>query len=462
MYRGVFSSIHQPCVAPMVSPATTKSLKRLHSFLLRRRPKSETRTSAVSLFSGGGLSDFGYAQAGFEFHVQAEIDRLRAGIGKRNFPQSRWLVDDVRKHADQVVQTYRVKGEKVDCLVATPPCQGMSTSNPSRGKRNSKEARVHSRKNALVLGAVPIIEALKPRLFVIENVRQFLTHSLTVNRRRLCVPDALRALLPNYQVFSGLVNVADYGVPQIRLRAVIVGIHESEACLSHFETGELLPWPKPSHSSDGVIGTKWVTLRQWLRFMKYQELDSSSAEKARGNDPLHNVPHYDSDRYCLVSSIPRFSGQSAYENDRCPSCDESGIELSEAICPSCGEPMKSRPLVINSDGSARLIKGFASSYRRMSPDRPSATITTNSSHVGSDFKIHPWENRVLSALECADLQTVPRYYDWSPALKGRMPYLVRQLIGESFPPYFTYLHGKIIRQLLCDDPRVSNALQQCG
>jgi len=122
--------------------------------------------------------------------------------------------------------------------------------------------------------------------------------------------------------------------------------------------------------------------------------------------------------------------------------------------------MRNRPLVINARGSARLIKGFASSYRRMFPDRPSATITTNSSHVGSDFKIHPWEHRVLSALECADLQTVPRYFDWSEALKAKKPYLVRQLVGESFPPYFTYLHGKVIRQLLRGDDRVFGRLQK--
>lgn len=84
----------------------------------------------------------------------------------------------------------------------------------------------------------------------------------------------------------------------------------------------------------------------------------------------------------------------------------------------------------------------------MRSDRPAATITTNSSHVGSDWKIHPYENRVLSARECADLQTVPRWYDWRVALKGRQRYLVRTLIGEAFPPYFTCLHGRVLASLL--------------
>jgi DNA (cytosine-5)-methyltransferase 1 len=109
--------------------------------------------------------------------------------------------------------------------------------------------------------------------------------------------------------------------------------------------------------------------------------------------------------------------------------------------------MFNRPIVQN-NGQVRLVKGFDSSYRRMPADRPASTVTTNSSHIGSDNKIHPWEHRVLSILECADLQTVPRCFDWSFALETKRNYLVRNLVGEAFPPYFTYLHGKVIRDLL--------------
>ena len=88
----------------------------------------------------------------------------------------------------------------------------------------------------------------------------------------------------------------------------------------------------------------------------------------------------------------------------------------------------------------------------MSPGRPAYTITTSSSHIGSDFKIHPWENRVLSIQECADLQTVPRFYDWTRAMEGRTFYLIRTLIGEAFPTYFTYLHGQALAKLLSKSP----------
>ena len=96
----------------------------------------------------------------------------------------------------------------------------------------------------------------------------------------------------------------------------------------------------------------------------------------------------------------------------------------------------------------------------MNPKRPASTVTTNSSHVGSDVKIHPFEHRVLSILECSDLQTVPRFFDWSPALQGRKKrlYLIRNLIGEAFPPYFTFLHGGILSRLLQGDKDVFSEL----
>ena len=145
-----------------------------------------------------------------------------------------------------------------------------------------------------------------------------------------------------------------------------------------------------------------------------------------------------------------YSGRSAYENDECPSCGYFPVPLGEILCPKCRNIMRNRPYV-EKEGNTRLVRGFKSSYRRMNPNRPSYTITTNSSHVGSDFKIHPWENRVLSILECADLQTVPRFYDWSRAQENNNRYLIRALVGEAFPTYFTYLQGCVLAKLLSEN-----------
>jgi DNA (cytosine-5)-methyltransferase 1 len=88
----------------------------------------------------------------------------------------------------------------------------------------------------------------------------------------------------------------------------------------------------------------------------------------------------------------------------------------------------------------------------MSAEEPASTVTTASGHLGSDTTIHPWENRVLSTLECALLQTFPSSFHWGNALEQWGHTNVRAMIGEAVPPLFTRKHGKILSQLLLGIP----------
>ena len=423
----------------------------IRDFLLGDRPEAERPLTAVSLFSGAGLSDLGYEMAGFRFVVQVEVDEKRAAIGAANFPNSTWLTRDVCGSADEIATAYHgATSQQLDLLVATPPCQGMSSSNPSRGKRRSPRAQELEAKNRLMLEVIPVARRLKPRVIVAENVRPVLTLNVTYAGAKGTVIDHIRNHLMDYEVFSEVVNVADYGIPQVRKRALVVAIHKDEPCLASTSSSKGIPLPSPTHSEHPTNGAlPWVSIRQWLHLLEYDHLDSESEETARGGHWLHFVPSYGSDRYMQISQIPADSGRSAFENDECPSCGMQRVAAELILCPSCEAVMRNRPYV-ERDGQPSLIKGFHSSYRRMRPERPAYTITTNSSHIGSDFKIHPWENRVLSILECADLQTLPRFYDWTRAKENRTLYLIRNLIGEAFPTYFTYLHGQVLAELLSD------------
>ncbi len=413
------------------------------------RPETPLLNTAVSLFSGAGLSDLGYELAGYGFVVQVEIDEKRAAIGADNFPNSYWLTCDVQNAQDDIVYAYRRRtSRRLDLLVATPPCQGMSSSNPSRGKRQTSRAKALEYKNRLLLEVTPIARLLEPRIIVIENVRQVLTLKVEVDGIQSTAVDVLSDRLPEYTLFRSVVNVADYGIPQVRRRALIVAVHNDEPRLKSMVSQDQPLAPFRTHAERSANGSKpWVNIREWLESMEYEPLDSRNKEEARGTHPLHFVPSYGQDRYRQISEIPAYSGRSAYENDVCPSCKRQNVDVGRISCPCCGDVMRNRPFV-ERDGRPSLIRGFKSSYRRMSSVRPAYTITTNSSHIGSDYKIHPWENRVLSILECADLQTVPRFYDWTRAIEGRTPYLIRQLVGEAFPPYFTYLHGQVLTGLL--------------
>lgn len=418
--------------------------------------------TAISLYAGAGLSDFGYMAAGFNLVVQVEANAYRAAIGADNFPNSTWLIGDVRKLRREIVSAYRRNTTRgLDLLIATPPCQGMSSSNPSRGKRNTKDALRNQSKNSLILDIVPIAKALRPRVIVAENVRQLLTFAVRRGRTATPVIEILKSKLREYTVFAGTLDVADYGVPQNRKRCLIIAVRNTEPWVEACLTAKHLPWPKCTHG-DGR--RPWVTVGTWLRSMKYEPLDAISGELARGDHPLHFVPSYDPDRYLQVSSIPKNSGRSAYQNDRCPDCDYSPVPVGRMRCNACAGLMRNRPYVLQ-DRKPRLVAGFHSSYRRMHSRKPAPTVTTNSSHVGSDYKIHPFENRVLSILECADIQTIPRLYKWERAIRDGRTYTIRNVVGEAFPPFFTYLHGRLLRQMLMLDGqnhnRLRHLLSQC-
>ncbi len=408
---------------------------------------------AASVFSGAGLSDIGYARAGFSFVAQAELDSQRSAIGAANFPMSSWVTGDIAERRAEFIAACGVS--RLDLLSATPPCQGLSSSNPTRGRRRTPDEVRNRAKNMLLLEVVPLVDKLKPRIFVAENVRQVLTFIGTDDQKSIV--DTLAARLPSYRVFHTLVNVADYGIPQARVRAVIVGVHRDEAWLSSLIAAGTLPWPRRTHSEDGSRDSRWVTVGQWLRRQRYPSLDAAELSRAIGSNPLHRVPVYDGDRYFQIASIPPNTGRSAYENDRCPTCGHWPVPVGRAFCTNCRRAMRNRPFVVGR-GGFRLIRGFHSSYRRMSPNQPAPTIMTSSGRVGSDYKIHPWEHRVLSILECADLQTVPRSYDWSVAVQAERYGLIREVIGEAFPPYFTYLHGALLNRLLAGD---MTALGEC-
>ena len=135
----------------------------VRDFILQDRPKKDLSWTAVSLFSGAGLSDLGYALAGFRFVVQVELDKKRSRHRIPQLPQlsvanarcSRQRELDIAKAYQQT------ESQPLDLLVATPPCQGMSTSNPSRGKRKTPRAEALEEKNRLLLEVIPVARLLK-------------------------------------------------------------------------------------------------------------------------------------------------------------------------------------------------------------------------------------------------------------------------------------------------------------
>ncbi|MCV7254633.1 DNA cytosine methyltransferase [Mycobacterium hackensackense] len=172
--------------------------------------------------------------------------------------------------------------------------------------------------------------------------------------------------------------------------------------------------------------------------MALPKLDAGTPKlSADPERPLHFVPVWDQRRYDMVAGIRPGSGGSAWTNETCTACGKTTADVEAVSCFGFGQLLP-RPLVRGADGNIRLITGFRrSSYARMSPGRPAATITTASGRIGSDRTIHPWQTRVLSPLECQLLQTFPVGFKWGDTLARFGHTNIRAMIGEALPPHFT-------------------------
>lgn len=414
---------------------------------------SRSGLPAVSLFSNCGAGDLGYANAGFDFEVMAELDPRRLSIAHLNLPDAEPVPGDLRETWPQVVERYRSRrGATAPALLAAcPPCQGMSSARSGRGRANDPDAGSRDDRNLLVQVIAQVAHALRPRIVVVENVPAFLGRVVRHPRTGVPVSAAVllaRSLRQRYQLSPLLADLADFGIPQTRRRAFLCFVRRDEAGGQALSRKGRAPFPRPTHAPE--LGREQVTLRCALRELAAGPLDAGSEAKA--GTGMHAVPVWDPERYEMVATIPVDSGAGAWDNDRCLRCGESA-SADRAACERC-ESRLPRPVVQEADGRLRLVRGFrTSSYTRMHADRPAATITTASGHMGSDRTLHPTENRVLSPRECAHLQTFPAGFEWGGSLEEWGATNVRAMIGEAVPPSFTERHGEVLAGLLTGQSR---------
>lgn len=429
----------------------------------------------VSLFSNCGAGDRGFSDAGFTFEVLAELRENRLEVALLNHPHAKGIPGDLRETWSEVVAAWnrRFPTRKPDLLAACPPCQGMSSARGNRGLETDPDAGSRDERNLLVLPIAHVASVLQPRVIVIENVPAFLRRKVRHPNTGEAISAAsllISILKEEYALYPFLTDLADYGVPQTRRRAFLTFIRREEPSVQVLSSQGAVPYPRPSHDSR-LGGRGPISLASALRGFSLPSLDARAGAERDPERPLHQVPVWSRRQYAMVAAIPPNSGASAWQNCSCEFCGEVEAKEDDATCPRCGAPLL-RP-VVKVGTSHRLVKGFRrSSYRRMDPNAPAATITTASGRVGSDRTIHPWENRVLSPLECALLQTIPDDFRWGDVLEKVGITELRAMIGEAVPPLFTRLHGELLAGLLLgsddmpllseDDPRCRRAWQQLG
>lgn len=184
----------------------------------------------IDLFAGcGGLSE-GFYRLGFKALAHVEINhwacetlrKRMAHFGYSNYEKEVIEADITNKDIIKSISDV-ISGKEVDVIIGGPPCQAYSTAGRVRdGKGMAKDPR-----NFLFENYVNILNHFNPKFFVFENVTGIFSAKVNGD---FIFPKIINALSKNYNIVddpSVLVhNSADYGVPQVRKRVIIIGVRK--------------------------------------------------------------------------------------------------------------------------------------------------------------------------------------------------------------------------------------------
>lgn len=294
----------------------------------------------IDLFSGAGGLLRGFMEAGFTPTFSVEFWEPAIQTHQKNYPNVPLIATDIRTITNEELNKY---SGKVDVIVGGPPCQGFSTI----GKRLVKDPR-----NELVFEFIRFVDVIKPKVFLMENVRGLL--SSDGGKTKIAIEEEFRRL--GYSVVSRVLCAADYGVPQMRNRVFFLGIRNDVNITPTF--------PVATHTKE-----TYTTVGDAINDLLGKE-----------NEIANHIP---------MKHNPVVTERIKY------------IKEGEGI-PSEGLP-SDIAFGSRSDYSKNKLKNFSHVYKRLSRFKPATTMVPGH----NAFPLHPVANRSLTVREAARIQTFP-------------------------------------------------------
>lgn len=320
--------------------------------------------NVIDLFAGVGGLSFGFEEMK-EFNIVA-ANEILPDIAKSyelNHPKTKMLTCDIADITEDILKA-ATGSQKIDLVVGGPPCQSYST----LGKRQMDE-----RANMFVQYK-RILEMLRPRAFVFENVSGLL--SMQGGRLFPKIRNEFEEL--GYTLKYQLLNAADYGVPQERKRIVLVG----------FMGENTFKYPKKTHGSGAGL-KPYVTLEDAIGDLP--KIKSGESNNNYAKDPDNSFLKF-----------VRRNGKTILTEHSAPKNNQHLIALMEAL--GDGQDKNDLPEEL------RPTSGYGNTYAKLWWKRPATTITRNFSCPSSSRCIHPRDSRALSNREGARLQSFPDDY----------------------------------------------------
>ena len=393
----------------------------------------------IDLFAGcGGLSE-GFYRQGFKALAHVEIDHWACETlrTRMNFYGYKDYDKEVIEHditSDDILERIdnAVNGRTVDIIIGGPPCQAYSTAGRVRdGKKMASDPR-----NYLFESYVKILEYYSPKFFVFENVTGLLSAKV---KNAPIFPKVLNALGNKYKVIGNpevlVHNTADYGVPQLRKRVIIIGVRKDidKSAEELYECIIKTHWNPETLSNEKKGKKRFVDVRQAIGDLPSVEPGQDASIEAFdypcNNEFLKRIGK--PGIHPLMDHIAR------KHND----LDRERFQVMIHNHWSFGQLRREMPQYEHEH--ARV---FDNSYVVQWWDLPSKTILAHIHKDGFQF-IHPDEEqrRTFTVREAARIQSFPDDFEF----KGSRGEKYKQ-IGNAVPPLFAEALAKSIKKNLND------------
>ena len=241
-----------------------------------RSRDSSSAVPAISLFSGAGGLDLGFARAGFDIRVAVEIDPAAVATLRRNWRDTTVITRPLEElSTGELLEHAGLTVGGVGVLFGGPPCQSFCIAGNGRGLGDPR--------GQLLFEFCRVVREAQPRVFLIENVPGL----LRVPRIVEAVHEAVnRGAGPEYNVSHDILDAAEYGVPQRRKRVFFVGWKGP---------GDYF-FPRPTHQMEGGPQRTWlkpaVTAGQALAGLPEPDLPSAVARRVARTIPERNRKWY--------------------------------------------------------------------------------------------------------------------------------------------------------------------------
>ena len=335
------------------------------------------KPTVIDLFAGVGGLSLGFEMAGFNVLLANEYDQSIASAYELNHPNTKMIVGDITSlNLEEVFGKY---SGKVDVIIGGPPCQGFS----QKGQRKT----IHDERNFLFKYYVKVVGLVRPRYFVMENVPNLLTSEGGYFKQEI------EKLFNDmgYSLSMGVLNASDYGVPQNRRRAVIIGKRNGIA--PHL----------PDANPNGV--TIWDAISD-LAFLGSGE----------GNEVQEYPipPQSDYERELR-------HGATQLVNHVATKHSDLALERLRMIPPNAGRE------VLPQEHLTKSI--YSGTWTRMRKDEISVTITTRFDTPSSGKFTHPYLHRAITVREAARIQSFPDTFIFTGNKSSQM-----KQVGNAVPP----------------------------